>query len=151
LPIPAEASELDQETSRPGLRVELFVSDVPRSAAFYREVLGFETLREAPSGYTSIGREGVVLGLIDVAQVPEGHPIRPKSGHAVGLGVELVVVVEDVAALHARVATSGQAEVSALIAQAWGLTDFRVVDPDGYYIRITGQSAVASADPHQTT
>jgi catechol 2,3-dioxygenase-like lactoylglutathione lyase family enzyme len=146
-----KASDLDQETTRPGLRAELFVSDVPRSAAFYREVLGFETLREAPSGYTSIGREGVVLGLIDVIQVPEGHPVRPRPGQAVGLGVELVVVVEDVAALHARAATSGQAAVSALVAQAWGLTDFRVADPDGYYIRITGQSAVVSADLRQPT
>jgi catechol 2,3-dioxygenase-like lactoylglutathione lyase family enzyme len=146
-----KASEVDQETGRPGLRAELFVSDVPRSAAFYREVLGLETLREAPSGYTSIGREGAVLGLIEVAQVPEGHPARPRPGHAVGLGVELVVVVEDVAALHARAAASGQAEVSALVAQPWGLTDFRVVDPDGYYIRITGQSAVASPDLRQPT
>jgi catechol 2,3-dioxygenase-like lactoylglutathione lyase family enzyme len=136
-----EASEFDTETTRPGLRVELFVSDVSRSAAFYREVLGFETLREAPSGYTSIGRQGAVLGLIDIAQVPERHPARPKPGHAAGLGVELVVVVEDVAAVHARAAASGQAEVSALVAQPWGLTDFRIVDPDGYYVRITGQAA----------
>jgi len=55
-----------------------------------------------------------------------------------GLGVELVVVVEDVAALHARAVASGQADISALVAQPWGLTDFRVVDPDGYYIRVTG-------------
>lgn len=137
----SKASELDTETTRPGLRVELFVSDVSRSAAFYWDVLGFETLRAAPSGYTSIGRDGAVLGLNDIAQLPEGYPVRPKQGHAVGRGVELVVVVEDVAALHARAVASGQAEVSALVAQPWGLTDFRVVDPDGYYIRITGQSA----------
>jgi len=31
--------------------------------------------------------------------------------------------------------------VSALVAQPWGLIEFRAVDPDGYYIRITGRSA----------
>ncbi|MBX3486123.1 VOC family protein [Phenylobacterium sp.] len=130
--------ERDTETERPGLRVELFVADVARSVAFYRDVLGFEVLRAAPGGYTSIGREGAVLGLNAAAQLPESHPARPRPGHPVGLGVELVVVVEDVAALHAR--ASRRAEVSALVAQPWGLTDFRVSDPDGYYVRVTGPS-----------
>jgi uncharacterized glyoxalase superfamily protein PhnB len=138
-----KAAEHDTETTRPGLRAELFVRDVPRSAAFYRDVLGFETLREAPGGYTSIAREGAVLGLNAVDRMPADHPVRPKPDAPVGLGVELVVVVADVAALHARAAASGCREVSPLVAQPWGLTDFRVLDPDGYYIRITGQSAGA--------
>jgi lactoylglutathione lyase len=137
-----QASAIDQETNRPGLRVELFVSDVPRSVAFYADVLGFEVMRMAPSGYTSVGRDGAVIGLNDVARLPVGYPIRPEPGQPLGRGVELVVMVEDVAAVHAQAAASN-ADVSALVAQAWGLTDFRVVDPDGYYIRITGLSAVA--------
>jgi catechol 2,3-dioxygenase-like lactoylglutathione lyase family enzyme len=136
-------TEIDNETTRSGLRAELFVSDVPRSTAFYRDVLGFETLRESPGGYTSVGREGAVLGLNPATHIPEGHPVRPKPGQAVGLGVELVVVVQDVAAIHARATASAHAGTSALVKQPWGLTDFRVVDPDGYYIRITGQSAAA--------
>lgn len=136
-------SERDTETKRPGLRVELFVRDVPRSVAFYRDILGFETLREAPSGYTSIACQGAVFGLNDAAQVSGAHPARPRADHPVGLGIELVLVVEDVAGLHARACSSGRTDVSALVAQPWGLTDFRVVDPDGYYIRVTGQSAAA--------
>jgi catechol 2,3-dioxygenase-like lactoylglutathione lyase family enzyme len=135
-----KVSTRDQETNHFGLRAELFVTDVARSAIFYREVLGFETLRENPSGYRSLAREGAVLGLNDIAQLPEGHPARPGPGEVVGRGVELVVVVEDVAALHARAAESGLAEVSDLVDQPWGLTDFRVLDPDGYYIRITSRS-----------
>ncbi|MGH6910076.1 MAG: VOC family protein [Phenylobacterium sp.] len=132
------ASAFDHETTRTGLRVELFVSDVPRSIAFYREVLGFEVLRQATSGYTSMGREGAVLGLHDVASLPDGYPARPEPGHAPGRGVELVVMVSDVASLHARASASRPGKVSALTTQPWGLTDFRIVDPDGYYIRITG-------------
>jgi catechol 2,3-dioxygenase-like lactoylglutathione lyase family enzyme len=138
-----QASATDRETSRTGLRAELFVSDIQRSVAFYGDVLGFDVLRTAPSGYTSVGREGAVLGLNDVARLADGHPIRPQPGQALGRGVELVVMVDDVAALHARAAATGAADVSALAAQPWGLTDFRVVDPDGYYIRITGLSTAA--------
>ncbi|MBI1199910.1 MAG: hypothetical protein GC203_18785 [Phenylobacterium sp.] len=55
--------------------------------------------------------------------------------------MEPVVVVEDAAALHARAAAHGGAETTAQVARPWGLTDFRVVDPDGYYPRITGRLA----------
>lgn len=131
---------LVQKATQSGLRAELFVTDVARSTAFYREVLGFETLREDPSGYCSVHREGAVLGLSDIVRLPEGHPARPGLGEALGRGVELVVMVEDIAAAHARAAGTGQADVSELVTQSWGLTDFRVVDPDGYYIRITSRS-----------
>lgn len=136
----SKAPELDTETTRPGLRAELFVRDVARTAAFYRDVLGFEILRDAPGGYTSIGREGAVLGLVAIAQVPDAHPARPRPGQPSGLGVELVVVVADVSALHARAVASGHGQVSPLVTQPWGLTDFRIVDPDGYYVRVTGQA-----------
>jgi lactoylglutathione lyase len=144
-----EAAEFDRESRRTGLRAELFVTDVARSVAFYRDVLGFEVLRQAPGGYKSVGREGAVLGLSDVARLPEDHPARPDRGDALGRGVELVVMVDDVAGLHARARDSGEGSVSALATQPWGLTDFRVVDPDGYYIRITGLSSADRAERDQ--
>jgi lactoylglutathione lyase len=143
-----KASALDEETSRPGLRAELFVSDVARSVAFYSEVLGFLVLRQTPGGYTSLGREGAVLGINDLATLPEGYPIRPEPGQAVGRGVELVVMVSDVASLHAHARASKPDGVSALLTQPWGLTDFRVVDPDGYYIRVTGLSSADEPAGH---
>lgn len=130
-----ETSAHDTETTRPDLRVELFVRDVARSAAFYRDVLGFQILRQGPTGYTSIGREGVTLGLNAIAHLPDDHPARPRPGEPLGRGVELVVVVTDLETLHAHAAR--QAQVSALVAQPWGLTDFRLLDPDGYYLRVT--------------
>lgn len=135
-----ERSELDAETTRPALRAELFVRDVGRSVAFYRDVLDFEVLREAASGYVSIGREGAVLGLTAVSHLAADHPVRPEPGERLGLGVELVVVVDDIAGSYVHAAASGRAEISALVNQPWGLTDFRVRDPDGYYVRITGRS-----------
>ena len=134
-----DGSERDVETA---LRVELFVQDVRRSVAFYRDVLGFEVLGKAPGGYVSIGRQGAVLGLSAASQLPADHPVRPEPGRRAGLGVELVVVVDDVAASHAVAVASGSPGVTALVEQPWGLTDFRVLDPDGFYVRITGRSPV---------
>ncbi|WP_293399783.1 VOC family protein [Phenylobacterium sp.] len=136
-----DGPELDAETTQPALRAELFVGDVGRSVAFYRDVLGFDVLREAPGGYVSIGRRGAVLGLSAASQLPADHPVRPEPGHRVGLGVELVIEVEDVAASHARAVASRQPGISGLVEQPWGLTDFRVLDPDGFYVRVTGRSA----------
>lgn len=34
--------------------------------------------------------------------------------------------------------------VAALREQPWGLEDFRVVDPDGYYLRVTHGDAAAA-------
>lgn len=48
-------------------------------------------------------------------------------------------MVEDITAAHAH-AVAADSEVSGLVTQPWGLTDFRLVDPDGYYVRVTNLS-----------
>ena len=131
----------DAETTFEGLRAELFVADVERSKRFYVDVLGFTVLRTAPDGYVALGRQRAHLGLNPVAGLPSGHPVRPSPGERVGLGVELVLMVADVAAAHDLAMASGAGGVSALRRQSWGLTDFRLQDPDGYYVRVTGLSA----------
>ncbi len=128
---------LDRETREPGLRIELFVRDVPASAAFYVEVLGFEILRNDPSGYLSVGRPGAVIALNRADHLPDGYPIKPLANEPVGRGVEVVVAVSDIEAAYAQALASGRPMASPLRAQSWGLTDFRVLDPDGYYIRLT--------------
>jgi lactoylglutathione lyase len=134
---------MDRETTITGLRAELFVTDVGRSAAFYMAVLGFKVIRAGPGGYTSIGLEGATLGLNAMGNLPTNHPIQPKSGERVGLGVEIVLMVDDVATAHAQAVASDRTSVSPLITQPWGLRDFRLQDPDGYYVRVTGLS-----EPH---
>jgi uncharacterized glyoxalase superfamily protein PhnB len=50
-----------------------------------------------------------------------------------------VIEVDDVHADHARVTGAGWPLAEPLRAQPWGLTDFRVHDPDGHYVRITSR------------
>ena len=130
---------LDRETTAPGLRLELFVSDCSRSAAFYINALGFEVIRHDESGYVSLRRGGAVIGLNAVERLAADHPLRPAPGDRIGLGVEIVLMVDDVATAHAGAASISSP--SPITLQPWGLTDFRVRDPDGYYIRVTGLSA----------
>ena len=126
-----------------GLRLELFVEDVEASIAFYTRVLAFEVARHGPGDYASLRLGGVLFGLGTVAKLPEegGYFRRDISDHRRGLGVEIVLEVDDVDGWHDRVAASGHPILEPLRDRPWGLRDFRISDPDGYYLRITSRTA----------
>ncbi len=123
------------------VRFELFVRDVDAAIAFYTGVLGFELVREEP-GYSSLRRGGVILGLGPISKLPEegGYFTRDIAELRRGLGVEIVLEVDDLDAYHARVLASGHPVSKPLRELPWGLRDFRIIDPDGYYLRITSQT-----------
>lgn len=120
------------------LRMELFVEDMDRAIAFYRDVLGFELVR-CDEGYASIRRGEVVLGIGPITKLPEegGYFTQPRLRHHRGLGVEIVLEVEDVAAEEERMLATGWPIETSLQDRPWGLADFRLTDPDGYYLRVT--------------
>ena len=119
--------------------VEFFVSDPDRSIAFY-ERLGFRLLRSG-WGYTALERNGARLGLQDDAYArTHEHYFTPHLDRSPrGVGVEVSVEVEDRAALEALHADARAAGcvVRELTDRPWGATDFRVADPDGYFVRFT--------------
>jgi len=125
-----------------GVRFELFVDDVERSLAFYATALGLQpSPGDDPQGYVPVSAGPVRIGLQRRSALPAEHHFRPAhfSGPR-GVGVEIVIEVENVHAAFdqardAAVAHGGQVEP--LAAQPWGQTDFRLIDPDGYYIRVT--------------
>jgi catechol 2,3-dioxygenase-like lactoylglutathione lyase family enzyme len=122
------------------LRLELFVSDMQKSIDFYTRVLGFERLPGEPS-YVPVRTGSVVIGLGPAKELPKQHHFNPEiqEGRR-GLGPEIVLEVDDVESYFAKVKGSGYAKIlSPLRKQSWGLTDFRVADPDGYYLRITSR------------
>jgi lactoylglutathione lyase len=126
-----------------GLRLELFVEDMADSIAFYTQVLAFEVARHEPDDYASLRWGDAILGIGAVAKLPEegGYFGRNISSHRRGLGVEIVLEVDDVEEWHTRVGTSGHPILEHLQDRPWGLRDFRIADPDGYYLRITSRSA----------
>ena len=123
------------------LRLELFADDVPKSVAFYKDVLGFETVREE-KGYAQLRLGAVEFGIGALDGLPRNHYFRPEiAKQRRGLGVEIVIEVDDVQAAFDRVNRSGTKVLSPLTKRPWGLTDFRIADPDGYYLRISSRGA----------
>ena len=122
------------------LRLELFTRDLEAARRFYTEILSFEVADVHADGYTVMEWGGVRIDLQPVEHLRSDHPVRPGSQERVGLGIEIVLEVEDVIAARDRAVAGGWSLASALRERPWGATDFRVLDPDGRYVRITSPS-----------
>jgi hypothetical protein len=97
--------------------------------------------RDEP-GYCELKLGTVTIGLGPARSLPPNHPIRPGStNERNGLGVEIVTEADDVDAAYQRADESDGYPVEiALGSRPWGLRDFRVVSPGGYYFRVTSRA-----------
>ncbi|WP_245632877.1 VOC family protein [Alicyclobacillus kakegawensis] len=121
-------------------RIELFVQNVAASADFYVRVLGFSSSEKQTAEYTVVRSGGVQIGLGALANLPQDHPLQLRHpNERKGIGVEIVIEVDDVDAFYEKVRSSGYPIQEALTVRPWGLKDFRLQDPDGYYLRITSR------------
>lgn len=118
------------------LRLELFVTDVQASIEFYRRVLGFQVAGQASRQYTMLTNGEAIISLNGHDALAKDHPLRAVASERRGLGIEIVLSVADVEGCHQAAKAQGH-PVTDLVLQPWGLRDFRIVDPDGYYIRVT--------------
>lgn len=119
------------------LRVEVFATDPEASGEFYRRVLGFEELsRQRADGvvhYLWMGRGTARIGIGTAWQAVD------PAVRSVPAGTEIVLEVDDIDAEFARVSETGWPLEGGLREQPWGLRDFRLHDPDGYYLRLTSR------------
>lgn len=116
------------------LRCEIFPADLDATAAFYVDVLAFEIVRDErdrQAPYLALRRGDVHLGAAQRAAVADEQQRRPP------VGVELVLEVDDLEADRARVAAAGWPVAEDITPRPWGLRDFRLLDPDGWYWRLT--------------
>lgn len=127
-----------------GLRFELFVQDVKASVRFYQATLGLEPPATwSADGYVPVSAGSVTVGLQRLTNLPAGHHFSPsRLAGPRGVGLEIVVEVDDVDLAYAKALPGAEhcgGSVEPLADQPWGLRDFRLVDPDGYYLRITSR------------
>jgi len=119
------------------LRYEIFPQDLDAIVDFYARVLGFSVAKDQrgdPDAYVALSR-----GAVHVGAAQRAGPAVP-AGRRPPVGVELVLEVDDIAAERDRVVAAGWPLEEDLQDRPWGLTDFRILDPAGYYLRITGRA-----------
>ncbi|MEP6669271.1 MAG: VOC family protein [Chthoniobacter sp.] len=126
------------------VRFELFVKDTRVAADFYRRVLGFEC-HPTEGQYIQARNGSVHIGICDQAMLSKTHHFSPEALQGrKGVGTEIVLEVDNFDAHYQRVEKSGYAIHEGVTRRPWGLRDFRLVDPDGYYLRITEKSPAAN-------
>lgn len=126
------------ESTGAALRIEIFVHDIDRSVDFYERVLGF-TRETASPDYVAIRHGAALIGIGAMSHLSAGHPLKSSAGERSGLGVEIVLEVDDVEVAFVAARTTGHPLLSPLQDRPWGQRDFRLADPDGYYIRVTSR------------
>lgn len=121
------------------LRLELHVSKPERSIDFYTNILGF-TLIRAGGDYSELQRDAVTLGIGLAEGLDEENYFSPEiETDKKGLGVEIVFEVNDIRRFYEEVKQTGYPIREDIGYRPHGLTDFRLVDPDGYYLRPTSR------------
>ena len=102
--------------------VFLYVSDLDRSKAFYKDVMGWTLNTDTPEvGGFAFGNSYLVIRGDD----------RDAADRRFAGGQHVAVMVDDVDAEHRRLLAAG-AQVGDVADQPWGERNFSLSDPDGY-------------------
>jgi lactoylglutathione lyase len=113
--------------------VILFVADLERSVAFYRDVIGVP-FRLQGDGYVEFATDGTRFGLYERNRLDEltgqdaTDPGRP--------GGEVVFLVEDVDAEAERLGAAGATILKGPVDRPWGHRTLHVEDPDGFVVEL---------------
>jgi len=119
------------------LRFEIFPADMDAVVDFYTRVLRFviaKDQRRDSQPYVSMKRGSVRVGASRRLMTDAYAARKPPTG------VELVLEVDDIATEHDQVVATGWPLDEDLQHRPWGLIDFRVRDPAGYYLRLTSRT-----------
>jgi len=117
------------------LTPNLVVSNVERSVAFYRDVLGFQAGMTVPN-QPPFAFASVQSGPVEIffnAQEPAMAEYPAFSGRPIGGTFTMFVEVQDSAAIHESL-KSRVTIVMPLEKKWYGITEFAFADPDGYLI-----------------
>lgn len=145
-------TSMHMKSAQNTLLLELHVPDFGTVKDYYGR-LGFEVVRETKpegkDGYLVLKLEDNILcfwaGNDEVYE--QSYFKRFPRSTARGYGVEIVLLVADVETYYQNVEAFANV-VDPLSLRPWGLKDFRIVDPFGYYLRITSiHNVLDNPDP----
>jgi catechol 2,3-dioxygenase-like lactoylglutathione lyase family enzyme len=117
--------------------VELYVENPAEYVRIFRDALGFFVARDEGDFVELQSARGIVL-LNRFDDPDPGHPFEHyREARPRGVGVEIGIVHDDVHAAWRAAKDLPGCTVSDVVEQEWGLTDFRILTPHGYYLRVT--------------
>ena len=107
--------------------VILYVRDIERSIAFYRDVVGLR-FKFLDSGYAEFATKVTKFALFDRALLPNLIGREQSEG---GPSAEVAFLVDDVDAETERVKAAGAGILSGPVDRPWGQRTLHFLDPDG--------------------
>jgi predicted enzyme related to lactoylglutathione lyase len=128
----AASVDVQQLQSRPMITESLFeiaVPDLERSAAFYRDVLGFTVTKLGDYGWRMFARNNCK---IMAGECPDAIPASAIGDHS----YFAYLVVDDVDACYGRVRGSSTELVKDLRDEPWGMREFGLRTVDGHRIML---------------
>jgi predicted enzyme related to lactoylglutathione lyase len=130
------------EKNTMGTRIDMlgiFVNDLHRMVAFYRDVLGFEIEWDGNGPYAEFRHEGVRFSMYERAQLPGLLGQAPDYPAGLNGTFELAIdlpVSADVDREFERVVNAGARTVYAPRDEPWGMRSSMIADPEGNMIEI---------------
>jgi catechol 2,3-dioxygenase-like lactoylglutathione lyase family enzyme len=126
-----------QEAIFLNLQLELFVRDLEDSIYFYSQILGLPII-EKRKYLVSYQLGNSTLMIAEDQILNEKHYFDHDSlKKRKGVGIEIILQVSDIYAIYQKILGEKYPIAVPLKRRSWGSIDFRVADPDGYFIRIT--------------
>jgi predicted enzyme related to lactoylglutathione lyase len=123
------------------ITVELHIPDFDAAVEFYA-ILGFTMVsrQSGELGYMVMRRSRSVIGFYGGTDKVYEHAYfkRFDTKTPRGYGVEIVIEVEDIDEVFQAIKSlRSEVIVEEIVERPWGQRDFRLVDPFGFYLRIT--------------
>ena len=112
--------------------VILYVDDLDRSVAFYRDLLGLP-FKFAQAGYAEFATQGTRFALYERARLPELIGRAAAGGDP---AVEVLFLVPDVDAEAERLRQAGAQILSGPVDRAWGHRTLHLLDPDAHVVEL---------------
>jgi catechol 2,3-dioxygenase-like lactoylglutathione lyase family enzyme len=111
--------------------ITLFAEDLPRTAAFYRDVFGLPAVHEDDDS-AAFRFGGTILNVLRAEAAPELIEPAPVGGPDAGRRMQLTVWVDDAEAVCAQLQEHGIALLNGPVDRPWGQRTAAFADPAGH-------------------
>jgi lactoylglutathione lyase len=129
--------------------IGIFVKDLHRMVAFYRDVLGFEIEWDGKGPYAEFKHKGVRFSMYERAQLPGLLGQEPTYPGGLNGTFEIAIDLPasaDVDREFARVVQAGGRPVYAPRLEPWGMYSSMIADPDGNLVEIGSWNRAAKKE-----